>query len=94
MPIPPGVEGSIHSDVLGLDFVIQERRLRVYDPKRGEWLQTPAEAYAARAETAEARAEREAIARQEERARAETAEAEVERLREQLARSQAPRAGE
>ena len=101
MPIPPGADGRIHSDVLGLDFVIQDRRLQVYDPMSGAWLQTPAEAYAARAETAEARAEtaearaeREAIARQEERARAETAEAEVERLREQLARSQAPRSGE
>ena len=108
MPIPPGADGRIHSDVLGLDFVIQERRLQVYDPLNGEWLQTPAAAHAARAKTAEARAAREAIARQEERARAareaiarqeeraraETAEAEVERLREQLSRSQAPRSGE
>ena len=95
VPIQPGVDGSIHSDVLGLDFVIQERRLRVYDPAAGEWLQTPEEANAARAEIAEARAEQEAIARQQQstraetaEARAETAEAEVERLREQLARLQ------
>ena len=94
MSVPPGADGRIHSDILGLDFIIQERRLQVYDPMSGEWLQTPAEAYAARAKTAEARAEREAIARQEARARAETAEAEVERLREQLSRSQAPRSGE
>ena len=93
VPIPPGDDGRIHSDVLGLDFVIEERRLRVYDPMRGEWLQTPAEAYAARAETAEARAEREAIAHRQQRARAETAEAEVERLREQLSRSQTSRSG-
>ena len=93
MPISPGDDGRIHSDVLGLDFVIEDRRLRVYDPMRGEWLQTPAEEYAARAETAEARAEtaearaeREAVARQQQRARAETAEAEIERLREQLSR--------
>ena len=94
MPVPPGADGRIHSDILGLDFVIQERRLQVYNPMGGAWLQTPAEAYAARAE-------REAIAHQQQRARAETAEAraetaeaEVERLREQLARSQAPRSGE
>ena len=80
VPIQPGDDGRIHSDVLSLDFVIQQNRLRVYDPVGGEWLQTPAEAHAARAETAEARAE--------------TAEAEVERLREQLARLQARRSGE
>ena len=95
-PIPPGVEGGIHSDILGLDFHIRERRLAVYDPVERQWLQTPTEA-------AEARAEQEAIARQEEIARAETAEAraeqeaiarqkaeeEVEQLREQLTRLQA-----
>ena len=108
VPIPPGADGCIHSDVLGLDFVIQEGRLRVYDPIGGEWLQTPAEAHAARADREaiarqqqHARADREAIARQQQHARAETAEAraetaeaEVERLREQLARLQARRSGE
>ncbi len=108
MPIEPGADGRIHSDVLGLDFVIQEGRLRVYDPIGGEWLQTPAEAHAARADREaiarqqqHARADREAIARQQQHARAETAEAraetaeaEVERLREQLARLQARRSGE
>ena len=87
VPIQPGDDGNIHSDVLGLDFVIQGRRLRVYEPVRGEWLQTPAEAHAARAENAEARAEKETIARQK-------AEAEVERLREQLTRLQANSQGE
>ena len=89
VPIRPGDAGNIHSDVLGLDFVVQERRLRVYEPVRGEWLQTPAEAYAARAEReaiarrkAEAETQQETIARQK-------AEAEVERLREQLIRLQA-----
>ena len=95
-PIPPGVEGGIHSDVLGLDFHIRERRLAVYNPIGRQWLQTPAEA-------AEARAEQEASARQKEIARAETAEAraeqeanarqkaeeEVEQLRKQLTRLQA-----
>ena len=87
IPIPPGVDGGIHSDVLGLDFHIRDRRLAVYDPVGKQWLQTAAEQQAtraetaeARAETAEARAEQEAIARQK-------AEEEVKRLREQLARS-------
>ena len=80
-PIPPGVDGEVPSDVLGLDFHIQDRRLRVYDPVSGQWLQTPAEQHAARAENAEARAQQEADARQK-------AEAEVERLREQLTRLQ------
>ena len=54
VPILPGVDGSIHSDILGLDFHIRERRLEVYDPVREQWLQTPAETAEARAETAEA----------------------------------------
>ena len=101
VPIQPSDDGHIHSDVLGLDFVIHKRRLRVYEPVRGEWLQTPAEAHAARAEreasarqqqitraeNAEARAEKETIARQK-------AEAEVERLRKQLTRLQANLQGE
>ena len=89
IPIPSGVDNGIHSDVLGLDFHIRERRLQIYDPVDGQWLQTPAETAearaeqeATRAETAEAHAEREAIARQQ-------AEEEVKRLREQLARAQA-----
>ena len=71
VPIEPGADGRIHSDVIGLDFVIQEGRLRVYDPMGGEWLQTPAEMQAARAD-------REAIARQQQHARAENAEARAE----------------
>ena len=96
VPIPPGVDGEIHSDVLGLDFHIQDERLRVYDPVGEQWLQTLEEQHATRAEqeaharqeeiarveNAEARAEQEARARQK-------AEEEVERLREQLARLQA-----
>ena len=54
VPIPPGVDGSIHSDILGLDFHIRERGLEVYDPVSEQWLQTPAEIAEARAETAEA----------------------------------------
>ena len=80
VPIPPGVDGGVHSDVLGLDFHIRDRRLAVYNPVGEQWLQTPTEQHAARAENAEARAEQETITRQK-------AEEEVKRLREQLARS-------
>ena len=102
-PIPPGVDSGIHSDILGLDFHIRERRLGVYDPVNEQWLQTPAEtaeAHAAeqatRAETAESRAEREATRAETAEAHAEReviarqqAEEEVKRLREQLTRVQA-----
>ena len=89
VPIPLGVDGGIHSDVLGLDFHIRDRRLAVYDPVAEQWLQVPADQHAARAEEAEARAEEaEARAAQETIAR-QKAEAELERLREQLARLQA-----
>ncbi len=82
VPVPPGVDGGIYSDVLGLDFHIRERHLSVYDPVAKQWLQTPAEQHAARAENAETRAAQETIARQK-------AEEELERLREQLAHLQA-----
>ena len=69
VPIPPGVDGSIHSDILGLDFHIRERRLEVYDSVKEQWLQTPAETAEARAETAEAEVARlqEQLARLKER---------------------------
>ena len=96
VPVPPGVDGGIHSDVLGLDFHIRERRLAVYDPVTEQWLQTPAEQHAARAENAETRAENaetraenaETRAAQETIAR-QKAEEELKRLREQLAHLQA-----
>ena len=95
-PILPGEDGGIHSDILGLDFHIRDRRLAVYDPVGKQWIQTPVEQQAARAETAEARAETaearaetaEARAKQEAITR-QKAEQEVKHLREQLARSQA-----
>ena len=103
VPIPAGDDGGIHSDVLDLDFHIRERRLAVYDPVEGQWLQTPVETAERRAETAEAHAEEQEARAEQEATRAETAEAraeqeaiarrqaeeEVKRLREQLARSQA-----
>ena len=95
VPIPPGADGGVHSDVLGLDFHIRDRRLAVYDPVAERWLQVPAEAHAARAEDAEARAEAHAARAEDAEARAaqetiarQKAEAELERLREQLARLQ------
>ena len=96
VPIWLGVDGGVHSDVLGLDFHIRERRLAVYDPVSGQWLQTPAEQHAARAENAETRAENaetraenaETRAAQETIAR-QKAEEELERLQEQLAHLQA-----
>ena len=89
VPVLPGVDGGIYSDVLGLDFHIRERHLSVYDPVAKQWLQTPAEQHAARAENAETRAENaETRAAQETIAR-QKAEEELERLREQLARLQA-----
>ena len=101
IPIPPGGDGGIHSDVLGLDFYIRDRRLAVYDPVGKQWIQTAAETAEARAETAEARAETAEARAETAEARAETAEAraeqeaitrqkaeeEVKCLREQLARS-------
>ena len=81
-PIPPGVDGGISSDVLGLDFHIRERHLAVYDPVSKQWLQTPAEQHAARAENAGTRAAQATIARQK-------TEEELERLQEQLAHLQA-----
>ena len=96
VPVPPGDDGGIHSDVLGLDFHISDRRLAVYDPVSEQWLQTPAEQNAARAEDAETRAKNaetraedaETRAAQETIAR-QKAEAELERLQEQLAHLQA-----
>ena len=102
LPIPPGIDNGIRSDVLGLDFHIRERRLGVYDPVAGQWLQTPAETAEARAETAEAHAAAQATraetaeahaAAQATRAEREAiarqqAEEELKRLREQLAHAQ------
>ena len=69
--LPPGVEGSIVSQALGLELRVEDGRLRVFNPTTGERLLTPAEALLAR-RVADARVSR--------------AEAEVERLRTELAR--------
>lgn len=66
-------ENRVHSDVLGLDFVLESGRLRLYDPQNQRFLLTPGEATEAQrqAEAALRRAE-------EENARLR---AEVERLK-------------
>jgi Uma2 family endonuclease len=69
--LPPGGEGALVSQALGLELRVEEGRLRVVDPATGERLLTPAEVHAAR--RAEAAARR-------------TAEAELARLRAELAR--------
>ncbi len=74
VPISEDEDGGLHSDVLSLDFHVDDEDLGIYDPVAGAWLQTPAE-------SAEARAEQEA-------ARAEQLETEVAQLREQLQRLQ------
>ena len=103
VPVPSGVDGGIHSDILGLDFHIRERRLAIYDPVSEQWLQTPAEQHAARAENAETRAENAETRAENAETRAENAETraaqetiarqqaeeELERLQKQLAHLQA-----
>jgi ABC-type multidrug transport system ATPase subunit len=67
------VDGRLHSEVLGLDLVMEGERLRLYDPARGVFLLDPLE-QTRRANAEAARAEAEAR-------RAEAAEAESARLR-------------
>jgi Uma2 family endonuclease len=92
-------ESRLHSEVLGLDLVVEDNSLRFYDPHTGERLRTLREAEterkreAAARKAAERKAQQEAAARQvaEEKAQQEAAarqvaEAELARLREELAR--------
>jgi Uma2 family endonuclease len=69
--IPPGGDGRLSSQALGLELRVEDGRLRVVNPVTGERLLTPAEALAARRAEASAR---------------RAAEAELERLRAELAR--------
>ncbi len=73
----PLVGMRLHSEILGLDLVIEEDQLRLYNPHTGERLRIHAEAEAARREAETARQE---------------AEAENARLREELARLQGGKA--
>lgn len=85
---------SLYSEVLGLELRVEEGQLRLYNPKTGERLRTPAEAEAEhRAEKAARQAadaktkQAEAKVAQELAARL-AAEAELARLREELAKLQ------
>jgi Uma2 family endonuclease len=68
--IPPGGEGRLASQALGLELRLENGRLRVFNPTTGERLLTPAEALVAR-RVADARASR--------------TETELEQLRAELA---------
>ncbi len=84
----PMVGTRLASEVLGLDLVVEDDQLRLYNPHTAERLRTHAEAEAARREAEAARREAEA-ARQEAEAARQEAEAENTRLREELARLRA-----
>ncbi len=90
-PISDDRDGGLHSEVLSLDFHVDDVGLGIYDPVAGAWLQTPTESAEARAEMAEARAEQEKARAEQEKARAETAEtrAEQEKARAETAETRA-----
>ncbi len=105
VPVSEHADGGLHSDVLSLDFHVDDEGLGFYDPVAGAWLQTPTEAAEARAENAETLAKQEAsraenaetLAEQEAaRAEQEAARAEQEAARaanaETLAEQEAARA--
>jgi Uma2 family endonuclease len=77
--ISPDADGGISSETLGLDFHLLADSFGIYDPRAGNWLQTPEEAANSRAARDRERAARD-------RERAERAETELTRLREELAR--------
>ncbi len=83
VPISSGGTGGLHSPALGLDFHVDDEGLGIYDPVAGEWLQTPAESASARAEREAIRAERQTARAEREAIRAErqTARAEQEATR-------------
>lgn len=72
----------LHSEQLELDLVWEGETVRLFDPKTGEWLRTPAEEFQ-RANQAEQRAQAEAQARREAEAEAECLRAELEALQAQ-----------
>ena len=76
--VSPNVDGRLCSEVLNLNFHLLDDGLGVYAPDAEKWLQTPAEAAAARAEQAETRAEQEAARAEQAEERAEQAETRVQ----------------
>ena len=93
VPISAGPDGGLHSTALGLDFYIGDVGLGIYDPVGDNWLQTPAESASARADREATRAELQTIRADmaetradEEAAARQKAEAELAELREDLER--------
>ncbi len=74
VPVSEHADGGLHSDVLSLDFHVDDEGLGFYDPVAGAWLQTPTEAAEARAEQEAARAENAETLAKQEATRAENAE--------------------
>ena len=60
-PILESQNRRLHSTALNLDFSVGEVGLGIYDPVAGEWLQTPAESALARADREATRAELQTI---------------------------------
>ena len=96
LPISADPDGGLHSAALSLDFYVGDVGLGIYDPVAGAWLQTPAESASARADREATRAELQTIradmaetrADQEAAAR-QRAEAELAELREEIERLKA-----
>ena len=96
-PILESPNQRLHSTALNLDFSVGEIvGLGIYDPVEGEWLQTPAESATARADREATRAELQTIRAEmaetradEEAAARRRAEAELAELREELERLKA-----
>ena len=70
-PILESPNRRLHSTALNLDFSVGEVGLGIYDPVEDEWLQTPAESALARADREATRAELQTIRADREATRAE-----------------------
>jgi len=86
----PLMGARLHSEVLKLDLIVEQGRLRLYNPVTGRRLYTHEESEAARrmaetrADTAEAKVTAAEVNAAQERAARQAAEAELARLREEL----------
>jgi len=65
VPMHTAAESRLHSEVLGLDLVVEKNNLRFYDPRTRERLRTHREAEAERRQAEAARRQAEAARRQE-----------------------------
>lgn len=84
--VSPDIDGGLRSEVLNLDFHLQDIGLAIYDPNAMEWLQTPVEAATARADQEKTRADQAETRTQHESEARQKAEAEAAQLREEIAR--------